>query len=125
MSQQSSASASTFVEITDRESLDRFLAQSNGSPAVIFKHSNLCGVSARAYAEMSRVELPVGLVIVQQSRSVSDEIEARTGVGHETPQVFIIRDGKALWTASHGQVKAAAVEAALLEIGGQNQSGLV
>ena len=57
----------------------------------------------------------MGLVIVQQARSVSDEIEARTGIEHETPQVFIIRDGKVLWTASHGQIKAEAVEAALLE----------
>src|SRR6266436_1814325 len=124
MSQQSSASASTFVELPDMESLDRFLAQSKGYPALIFKHSSSCGVSARAHAEMSKIELPVGLVVVQQARVVSNEIEARTGVGHETPQVFIILDGKALWTASHSQIKAAAVEAALLEVSGQNQNGL-
>ena len=59
--------------------------------------------------------MPVGLVTVQTARAVSNEIEARTGVEHETPQVFIIRDGKVLWTASHGQIKAEAVEAALLE----------
>src|SRR6266550_9608807 len=115
MSQQSSASASIFVELPDMESLDRFLAQSNGSPAVILKHSNSCGVSARAHAEMSKIELPVGLVTVQTARAVSNEIEARTGVEHETPQVFIIRDGKVLWAASHGQIRAEAVAAALLK----------
>jgi bacillithiol system protein YtxJ len=118
MSQPSSASASTFVELPDVESLDRFLAQSNGSPALIFKHSNSCGVSARAHAEMSKIELPVGLVIVQQARAVSNEIEMQTGIAHETPQVFIMRDQKVLWSASHGQIKAEAVKAALLEIGG-------
>ena len=61
---------------------------------------------------MSRIELPVGMITVQTARAVSNEIEARTGVEHETPQVFIIRDGKALWTASHGQIKAEAVTAA-------------
>ena len=125
MSQQSSASTSTFVELPDVESLDRFLSQSNGSPALIFKHSNSCGVSARAHAEMSRIELPVGLVVVQQARAVSNELESRTGVEHETPQVFIIRDRQVLWTASHGQIKAEAIEAALRESGGQNQDGLV
>jgi bacillithiol system protein YtxJ len=51
---------------------------------------------------------------------VSNEIEARTGVEHETPQVFIIREGKVMWTASHGRIKAATVESALLEVIGQS-----
>jgi len=119
MSQQSSASASIFVELSDLESLDRFLSQSNGSPAIIFKHSNSCGISARAHSEMSRIDLPIGLIIVQHARAVSNEIETRTGVAHETPQVFIMRDREVLWTASHAQIKTEAVRAALLEITGQ------
>lgn len=55
-------------------------------------------------------------MIVQTARALSDEIAARTGVEHETPQVFILRDREVLWTASHGQIRAEAVEAALLEI---------
>jgi bacillithiol system protein YtxJ len=125
MTQQSSAPANGFVELSDTESLDRFLAQSNGSPALVFKHSNLCGISARAHAEMSRIDLPIGLIIVQQARDVSNEIETRTGVAHETPQVFIIRDRQVLWTASHGQIKAEAIEAALREISEENRDRLV
>jgi bacillithiol system protein YtxJ len=113
MSEQSSAPANGFVELPDMDSLDRFLAQANGSPAIIFKHSNTCGISARAHAEMSRIEQSVGLVIVQKARELSNEIAARTGVAHETPQVFIIREQRVLWSASHGQIKAEAVEAAL------------
>jgi bacillithiol system protein YtxJ len=113
MNQPSSATANGFVELPDVESLDRFLSQSNGSPAIVFKHSNTCGISARAHAEMSRLEHPIGMVIVQQARSVSNEIEARTGVVHETPQVFIMRNGEVLWSASHGQIRAEAVESAL------------
>ncbi len=104
-----------FIELADADSLDRFLAQPNGSPAIIFKHSNACGLSARAHAQMSRLERPVGLVIVQQARALSDEIAARTHVEHQTPQVFIIRGSEVLWTASHGQIIAEAVEAALLQ----------
>jgi bacillithiol system protein YtxJ len=114
MNQQSSAPSTGFVDLSDVDSLDRFLTQSNGSPAIIFKHSNTCGISARAHAEMSRIHHPVGLVTVQQARGVSNEIEARTGIAHETPQVFIMRDREVLWSASHGQIKAEAVEAALL-----------
>jgi bacillithiol system protein YtxJ len=119
MSLQSFPMTNGFVELPDTDSLDRFLAESNGSPAIIFKHSNSCGVSTRAHVQMSMIERPVGLVIVQKARALSDEIAARTGVEHETPQVFILRDREVLWTASHGQIKAAVVEAALLEVSGQ------
>jgi bacillithiol system protein YtxJ len=114
MMQTGSPSAPGFVELRNTAALDSFLSQSNGSPVIIFKHSDTCGISARAHAEMSKVEQPIGLVIVQQARSVSDEIEARTGVEHHTPQVFILRGAEVLWTASHGQIKAEAVAAALL-----------
>ena len=120
MSHQSSPPSNGFVELADTDSLDRFLAQSNGSPAIIFKHSNSCGISARAHAQMSRLERPVGLVIVQKARALSDEIASRTCVEHETPQVFIIRDREVLWTASHGQIKAEAVEAALTDAKGSD-----
>jgi bacillithiol system protein YtxJ len=104
-----------FIELRDVAALDNFLAQSNGDPVIIFKHSDSCGISARAYTQMSELERPVGLVTVQTARAVSDEIGKRMGLAHETPQVMIVSDGRVAWTASHGQVKAAAVEAALRE----------
>lgn len=116
MNQPRSAPANGFVELPDKDSLDRFLAQSNGAPAIIFKHSNSCGISAGAYQEMARLANQVGLVTVQTARDVSNEIEARTGIEHHTPQVFVIRDGKVMWTATHGRISAASVEAALLEL---------
>ena len=102
-----------FIEIGSVAALDEFLAKANGSAVVLFKHSNTCGVSARAYAEMSKLREPVGLITVQKARAVSDEIEKRWNVDHESPQVLIIRDGKAVWDASHSQVKAQQVESAL------------
>jgi len=106
-----------FTELRDIASLDNFLAQSNGDPVIIFKHSDSCGISARAYTQMSELERPVGLVTVQTARAVSDEIGKRMGLEHETPQVMIVSHGKVAWTASHGQVKAAAVEAELQKLG--------
>ena len=102
-----------FVEIVTVEALDQFLSGASGSAAVLFKHSNTCGVSARAYAEMSKLSEPVGLITVQKARAVSDEIEKRWQVDHESPQVLVIRDGKLVWVASHFQVKAPDVERAL------------
>ena len=105
-----------FTEIADIESLIQFLAPANGAPAIIFKHSNSCGISSRAYTQMSQLGRPLGIVVVQNARAVSDEIERRTGVAHETPQLLIFRSGEVVWTASHGQIRAEAVAAALAEI---------
>ena len=105
-----------FIEIVNLSALDDFVAKLKGAPGVLFKHSNSCGVSARAYGEMSRLPHPIGLVVVQNARAVSDEIEKRWRVGHETPQVLIVRDDDVLWNGSHSEVKAADVEAALNEV---------
>ena len=106
-----------FIEIKTVSELDDFLAAANGVTAVLFKHSNTCGISARAHAEMSRLQQSVGLVTVQRARAVSDEIEKRWQVAHETPQVLLIRDGRVLWDASHFNVRAPAVEAAIVSAG--------
>src|ERR1700745_3392457 len=103
-----------FVEIASREALERFLIGTHA--AVLFKHSDTCGVSSRAYNEMAKLNHPVALITVQKARGLSDEIERRWGVAHETPQVLIVCDGKLIWDASHFQVKADAVEAALNQL---------
>ena len=110
----------SFIELLDVASLDDFLAKSNGAPVIIFKHSDTCGISARAYTQMSALDRPVGLVTVQTARAVSDEIERRMDLAHQTPQVMIISDGKVAWTASHGLVQAAGVEAELQKLDPHN-----
>jgi bacillithiol system protein YtxJ len=105
-----------FIDIADVESLDRFVTGLNGSPGVLFKHSSSCGVSSRAFGEMSKLQHTIGLVIVQHARPVSDEIERRWQVNHETPQVLIVRNGKVVWDASHFQIKATDVEMALAKV---------
>ena len=124
-----------FINLRDIASLDLFLTQSSDAPVVIFKHSETCGISARAHTEMLKLaeqradassetpstKTPIGIVSIQAARDVSNEIEARTGVEHESPQVFVLLDGKVLWTASHGAVRAEAIGAAVRQAasGGQ------
>lgn len=102
-----------FININDVESLNDFVGRLNGSSGVLFKHSNSCGISSRAYSEMAKLTHPVGLVVVQDARPVSDEIERRWSLSHETPQVLVIHDGKVVWSASHFQIKAADVQEAI------------
>jgi bacillithiol system protein YtxJ len=109
-------SSQGFVEIEDVESLEQFISEAGEDPAIVFKHSNTCGISARVYREMSQVKRPVGIVVVQQARDVSDEIERRFRIQHETPQALIVRGDRVLWSASHYAVKAQAIEEALTAV---------
>jgi bacillithiol system protein YtxJ len=101
-----------FIRIEDRAAWRQLLTASKERPILIFKHSNACGVSSAAFREMEKLE-NVNLLEVQSARELSNEIEATTGVTHETPQVIVLRDGKAVWNASHYRVKADSVSEAL------------
>ena len=107
---------SGFVELKDKESLAEFIADSRAHPAILFKHSNSCGISSLALKEMSKLPHPVGLITVQKFRELSDEVERRYALTHETPQVLIVRGEELLWDASHSRVRAYAVEEALSSV---------
>jgi bacillithiol system protein YtxJ len=102
-----------FLEIDDRTTLESLMTDSKQKPVIVFKHSNACSISARAYREMENVEADVNILVVQSAREVSRELANLTGVRHETPQVIVLRDGKAVWNASHFDVQAGAVAKAV------------
>lgn len=104
-----------FIELRALNELDDLLTQSAAQAVILFKHSNSCGVSARAYREMAKVGDPVGIITVQDARPLSDEIVNRFDLPHETPQVLIVRDGKLAWSASHFRITADAVSRAVKE----------
>ncbi len=106
-----------FVEVTDLGKLERLFTESGERPVILFKHSLTCPISRAAYEEMSLMDREqVALVIVQDSRAVSNEIAQRTGVRHESPQTIILQGGEVAWHASHFDITKAAVTRALHEI---------
>lgn len=104
-----------FMELNDIQRLDELLNHSAEQPVILFKHSDTCGISARAYREMTKLEKRVALVTVQKARALSNEIESRFAVPHETPQVLIVREGRLAWSASHFRITADAVNRAVEE----------
>jgi bacillithiol system protein YtxJ len=95
-----------FVTLGDARELEQLFARSHREPVLVFKHSTTCPISAAAYQQMQGVEREVALVVVQKARDLSREIETRTGVRHESPQALILRDGAAVWSASHWNITA-------------------
>ena len=81
----------------------------------IFKHSRICPESAAARAEVeeygrAHADDFIGITVVQDHRAASDHAAKVFGVPHESPQVLLLRDGRVVWHASHGEVTQAAME---------------
>jgi bacillithiol system protein YtxJ len=104
-----------FVRITDKKAIDELVAQSKERPVVIFKHSLTCPISAAAYDQMEVFDSSVALVEVQRARELSNEIETRLGLPHESPQVLVLRNGQVVWSASHFKITSDAVAEAVRE----------
>ncbi len=96
----------TFKEINTTDALDDLLARSAQEPVVIFKHSLTCPISRSVHDDVTRYDGEIALVIMQHARPLSNEIAARTGVRHESPQALVLRDGRAVWHAAHYDITA-------------------
>jgi len=84
----------------------------------LFKHSNTCGVSRAAYDEVAsflskHADQHVGMVVVQEHRPLSNLISNRLNFVHQSPQLFLLRDGKVAWSGTHWSITADAMVAAL------------
>lgn len=104
-----------FTPVNDAGALEELFARSHEAPVVLFKHSNSCPISAAAHRALKEWGEAVSIVVVQQHRDVSREVETRTGVRHESPQAFVLRNGEVAWSATHFDITAEAIERAVRE----------
>ena len=111
----------SFARITDTNAFQHLLDRSNQVPVVIFKHSLTCPISASAYDRMSEFDGEVALLEVQRARDLSNEIEEKLKVQHESPQVIVLRNGEVVWNASHFKITSEAVAEAVRKALSNNQ----
>lgn len=101
------------IHITSLEQAEQAMAE---PLSVIFKHSTHCPTSARikrmfdAFANMYSGEAKLYQVNIIDTRAISDEIEKRTGIRHESPQMIVFVDGAPVWHASHGAITDTALK---------------
>jgi bacillithiol system protein YtxJ len=95
-----------FATITDVSGLEEAIAQSHTGTVILFNHDPYCPISAAAFDEMRGATGDVRLIDVSRLLDVTRELAQRTGVRHESPQVIVLRDGEATWSASHFRITA-------------------
>jgi len=83
-----------------------------GNNEIIFKHSNTCPVSENAKEEVDKIaeEKEVKIIIVQENRELSKEIEEHYKIKHESPQLLIIKLGKVAAVLNHWHITKREIE---------------
>lgn len=98
--------------LTDLGQLNEIINESTTTPVVIFKHSTRCSVSRMALKQfenefnLTSKVTPYFLDLLEH-RDISNEIVIGFGVVHQSPQLILIKDGKAIYNASHSDIDAA------------------
>lgn len=104
-------------ELNSVEEWNNVFERTGEIPLVLFKHSTRCPVSAEAYeqflAHVNKEPVPgfdYALVLVVESRPVSNEVAETLSVKHESPQVILIKNKQAVWHTSHWRITVSSLK---------------
>jgi bacillithiol system protein YtxJ len=115
-SKVNSSSSIKWNELTQIQQLDDIVSESAEVPVIIFKHSTRCAISRMAlknfegeYTIDAEKAKPYFLDLLEH-RDISNEIANRFGVMHQSPQLILIKEGKAVYNTSHSDIDAGVVK---------------
>ncbi len=102
-------------ELTDLGQLNDIITLSSEKPVAIFKHSTRCSVSRMALKQFENEfdlsdKVTAYFLDLIAHRDVSNEIANRFGVQHQSPQLILIKEGKAVYNVSHSDIDAIALK---------------
>lgn len=102
--------------LTEPAQLDIIDRLSADTPVLIFKHSTQCSISEGARARLDaggHFPHPAYYLDLLAHRAVSNAVEARYGIAHESPQVLVIAHGRCVYHTSHRAITFADTLAAM------------
>ena len=106
----------TFVPVSGPEEWERLRERSRTEAVLVFKHDPPCSISVVAYRQLARLGREIPTIDVARAKKLSRTVAEETGVRHESPQVIVLRNGEAAWSASHFAISADAVAEVLAEL---------
>ncbi len=100
-----------WIELNSVEQLDEISRESQQNPVLIYKHSTRCNISRTAldrlernYKQEETKGLKAYFLDLLSYRDVSNAVAQKFGVEHESPQAILIKNGKAVYSASHFEI---------------------
>jgi len=102
-------------QLTDLRQLNEIINESSENPILIFKHSTRCGISRMVLRRFEnefdlRQEITPYFLDLLAHRDISNAIAERFDVFHQSPQLIVIENGKAVYHTSHDTIEASKLE---------------
>lgn len=114
------AESMDWKHLTSVEQLDDIIESSKEKPQLLFKHSTRCSVSTFAkrilnseYSDDVAAKIDCYYLDLISFRDVSNAIADKLNVMHESPQIVLLKDGKAIFNASHSSISLESAVAAV------------
>lgn len=98
-------------KLTALSQLDQIDQESGDMDVVVFKHSTRCGISAMTEdalmkgIDWDQSEFKFYYLDLLNHRDISNQIAERYGVVHQSPQLILIREGRAVDSVTHHAVR--------------------
>ena len=102
-----------FNQITTEAQLDVLFENSHTHPVALIKHSDTCGISLNVMYDLKEIDADINVIVIQQNRDLSNDVAERINHRHQSPQAFVIKDGKAIYHATHYGIDPAEIESKL------------
>lgn len=93
-----------WIHLTTTEQLADLEKASFREPQLIFIHSKKCPISKMVLERIEEMNATGWFAEVWQYREISNRIESIYGVRHQSPQVLIIQNGKAVYDEDHSKI---------------------
>jgi len=101
-----------WIDLNNESQLDDIQKISKNKSIVIFKNSSRCSISRFVLKQFENEfnlqdKMDCYFLDVLKNREVSNEISKRFKIIHQSPQLIVIKDGLAIYNASHEAIDAA------------------
>ncbi|PWL38658.1 bacillithiol system redox-active protein YtxJ [Flagellimonas aquimarina] len=98
-----------WIPLTSVEQLDEIAEKSKTRTQLIFKHSTTCGISRMVLNMFTGSyslsdEQDIYFLDLHAHRDVSNEVQYKFQVMHQSPQLLIIKNGEVTYHTSHGAI---------------------
>lgn len=105
-----------WIQLTSEDQLNYALEGSKNKPTLFFKHSTRCSISSMALSRFQEKwstenELcELYFLDLLAYRQISNKLEEKSNVIHQSPQVIITSNGTVIYSASHSEIDAHEIE---------------
>lgn len=98
------------LDLVSEDQIDLIINNSFSVPQLIFKHSTRCSISRYVLGSFvsnynfSSTDFGAWYLDLLNYRSISNAIATQFDITHHSPQLIVIRNGKAIFHASHDNI---------------------